>query len=129
MTYFDETKAYWGNQTNKIIGAGDGRLTARSVKIFADGSYDADILYLFLCSSTIRCLTNRSSSSKPQSSDFVQRANIDAQLYEPYTDNPSTRGVMRIEPEALNRAIPQFMKDGWQVVCTWLRHDLISASV
>ena len=38
------------------------------------------------------------------------------QLYEPYTDNPSTRGVMRIEPGVLNTVIPQFMKDGWQVV-------------
>ena len=41
MTFFDETKAYWGNQTAKIIGAGNNRLTARSVKIFADGAYDA----------------------------------------------------------------------------------------
>lgn len=37
MTYFDENKQYWGNLTTPIIGAGDGRLTARSVKIFADG--------------------------------------------------------------------------------------------
>ena len=41
MTFFDETKAYWGNQTAKIIGAGNNRLTARSVKIFADGADDA----------------------------------------------------------------------------------------
>ena len=41
MTFFDETKDYWGNQTAQIIGAGNNRLTARSVKIFADGAYDA----------------------------------------------------------------------------------------
>ena len=38
------------------------------------------------------------------------------QLYEPYADNPETRGFMRIAPETLNEVIPKFMKDGWQVV-------------
>jgi hypothetical protein len=38
MTYFDENKPYWGNQTKPLIGAGNERLTARSVKIFADGT-------------------------------------------------------------------------------------------
>jgi len=38
MTYFDEEGDYWGNTTEKIIGAGNGRLTVRSVKIFADGA-------------------------------------------------------------------------------------------
>ena len=37
MTFFDESKEYWGNTTNPLIGLNDGRLTARSVKIFADG--------------------------------------------------------------------------------------------
>lgn len=43
--------------------------------------------------------------------------NCDSQLYEPYTDNPTTRGIMRIDPEVLNEVIPRFLKDGWQVVC------------
>ncbi|KAH9830731.1 amidohydrolase family-domain-containing protein [Rhodofomes roseus] len=81
MTFFDETKDYWGNRTSKIIGAGDDRLTARSVKIFADGALRTGL----------------------------------AALYEPYADNPSTCGVMRIEPDVLNSVIPKFMKDGWQV--------------
>ncbi|KAI9059098.1 hypothetical protein FKP32DRAFT_1614248 [Trametes sanguinea] len=38
-----------------------------------------------------------------------------AALYEPYHDNPETRGFMRIAPETLNEVIPKFMKDGWQV--------------
>ncbi|KAG6819677.1 hypothetical protein H0H93_009710 [Arthromyces matolae] len=38
MSFFDENKAYWGNTTTPIIGAGNDRLTARSVKIFADGA-------------------------------------------------------------------------------------------
>ncbi|KAH9913457.1 amidohydrolase family-domain-containing protein [Epithele typhae] len=38
-----------------------------------------------------------------------------AALYEPYTDNPETRGSMRIAPETLNDVVPRFMKDGWQV--------------
>ena len=36
MTYYDETAEYWGDKRRKIIN--EGRLTARSVKIFADGS-------------------------------------------------------------------------------------------
>ncbi|KAI8975925.1 amidohydrolase family-domain-containing protein [Trametes punicea] len=82
MKYFDETAAYWGNSSQKIMFAGNNRLTVRSVKIFADGAL-------------------RSGG---------------AALYEPYTDNPETRGFMRIAPETLNEVIPKFMKDGWQNV-------------
>ncbi|KAI0656518.1 amidohydrolase family-domain-containing protein [Cubamyces menziesii] len=81
MKYFDETAAYWGDSFDKIIRAGNNRLSVRSVKIFADGAL-------------------RSGG---------------AALYEPYTDNPETRGFMRIAPEMLNEVIPKFMKDGWQV--------------
>ena len=45
------------------------------------------------------------------------------QLYEPYTDNPETRGFMRISPELLNEVIPRFMKDGWQVVSFLRFHE------
>lgn len=39
MSFFDETKGdYWGDRVDQIIGAGNHRLTARSVKIFADGA-------------------------------------------------------------------------------------------
>ncbi|KIK68827.1 hypothetical protein GYMLUDRAFT_1000742 [Collybiopsis luxurians FD-317 M1] len=38
MSYFDENNEYWGNITKPLIASGDGRLTARSVKIFADGA-------------------------------------------------------------------------------------------
>ncbi|KAF8813640.1 hypothetical protein BYT27DRAFT_7083829 [Phlegmacium glaucopus] len=38
MSYFDEDKPYSGNTTHPVIGAGDGRLSARSVKIFGDGA-------------------------------------------------------------------------------------------
>ncbi|KAI0081997.1 hypothetical protein K474DRAFT_1586784 [Panus rudis PR-1116 ss-1] len=81
MTYFDETAAYWGDKVEKIIGAGNNRLTVRSVKIFADGAL-------------------RSGG---------------AALYEPYADNPETRGFMRTDPEVLNKVIPSFLRDGWQV--------------
>ncbi|KAM5535097.1 hypothetical protein V8D89_011183 [Ganoderma adspersum] len=81
MKYFDETAAYWGDSFEKIILAGNNRLSVRSVKIFADGAL-------------------RSGG---------------AALYEPYADNPETRGFMRIAPETLNEVIPKFMKDGWQV--------------
>jgi predicted amidohydrolase YtcJ len=38
MSYFDENGEYWGNTTKPFIASGDERLTARSVKIFADGA-------------------------------------------------------------------------------------------
>jgi hypothetical protein len=38
MRHFNPSEGYWGNSTKKIIGGGDYRLTARSVKIFADGA-------------------------------------------------------------------------------------------
>ncbi|KIJ67588.1 hypothetical protein HYDPIDRAFT_149313 [Hydnomerulius pinastri MD-312] len=38
MRYFDEDGPYWGNLSKPIINAGNGRLNARSVKIFADGA-------------------------------------------------------------------------------------------
>ncbi|KAJ2937032.1 hypothetical protein H1R20_g58, partial [Candolleomyces eurysporus] len=36
-------------------------------------------------------------------------------LYEPYDDNPSTNGFMRIESSVLYDVIPKFLRDGWQV--------------
>ena len=39
MTHFNESADYWGDRVEKVMGAGNGRLTARSVKIFADGTY------------------------------------------------------------------------------------------
>ncbi|PPQ99746.1 hypothetical protein CVT24_009729 [Panaeolus cyanescens] len=38
MTFFDETKPYWGDKVKPLIDAANGTLTARSVKIFADGA-------------------------------------------------------------------------------------------
>jgi len=38
MRYFNENQPYWGNTTDIIVGKGEDRLTARSVKIFADGA-------------------------------------------------------------------------------------------
>jgi hypothetical protein len=37
MKYFNEHEPYWGNTTSHILGAANGRLTARSVKLFTDG--------------------------------------------------------------------------------------------
>ena len=37
MTYFDENAEYWGDKVKPIIGAADGRFSARSVKFFGDG--------------------------------------------------------------------------------------------
>lgn len=48
MTFFDESGPYWGDNTSQLVGAGGGRLSARSVKIFADGMsvvFDSGRLY------------------------------------------------------------------------------------
>jgi hypothetical protein len=37
MTYFDEEKPYSGNTEKPVLSAGNGRLSARSIKIFGDG--------------------------------------------------------------------------------------------
>ncbi|KAJ7509256.1 amidohydrolase family-domain-containing protein [Mycena galericulata] len=81
MRFFDENEPYWGNTSEAFVGAADGRLTSRSVKIFADGAL-------------------RTGGSA---------------LYEPYTDNPSTNGFMRLPTEVLFEFIPRFLRDGWQV--------------
>ncbi|KAJ7188474.1 amidohydrolase family-domain-containing protein [Mycena filopes] len=80
MKFFEEN-FYWGNTTEPIINAANGRLNARSVKIFADGAL-------------------RTSG---------------AALYEPYADDPTTTGAMRITPEVLHHFLPLFLRDGWQV--------------
>ncbi|TDL24188.1 hypothetical protein BD410DRAFT_767359 [Rickenella mellea] len=38
MTYFNESGEYQGNKLQKVIDAGNGRFSARSIKIFADGA-------------------------------------------------------------------------------------------
>ncbi|KAJ7235541.1 amidohydrolase family-domain-containing protein [Mycena rebaudengoi] len=81
MKFFDENEPYWGNVSRTLVGAANGRLTVRSVKIFADGAL-------------------RTGGSA---------------LYEPYTDNPSTNGFMRLPSEVLFEYIPRFLRDGWQV--------------
>ncbi|KAF7293292.1 Amidohydro-3 domain-containing protein [Mycena chlorophos] len=81
MRFFDETAPYWGNTTQPFIGEANGRLTSRSVKIFADGAL-------------------RTGGSA---------------LYEPYADNPSTNGFMRLDESILFEFIPRFLRDGWQV--------------
>jgi len=39
MTFFDENGPYWGDKIVPLIAKGEKRLSARSVKIFADGVF------------------------------------------------------------------------------------------
>jgi hypothetical protein len=81
MRYFEENGPYWGNLSKPILNAGNGRLNARSVKIFADGAL-------------------RSGG---------------AALHAPYSDNPHTKGFMRLDPKVLTDVILGYLRDGWQV--------------
>ncbi|KAG0707174.1 amidohydrolase family-domain-containing protein [Suillus ampliporus] len=73
---------YWGNQIPRLIQHGvGGRLTVRSVKLFADGALGS----------------------------------FGAALLKPYSDNPSTSGLMLMQPEALAKLVREFSTDGWQV--------------
>lgn len=38
-----------------------------------------------------------------------------AALLEPYSDDPSTSGIMRVRPEVLAKLVREFSTDGWQV--------------
>ncbi|KIY47011.1 hypothetical protein FISHEDRAFT_46144 [Fistulina hepatica ATCC 64428] len=81
MHFFEESEEYWGNTTDVIVDVGNGRWTARGVKIVADGSLRAG----------------------------------SAALYEPYYDNPESSGFMRVPIEVLNKIIPLYLRDGWQI--------------
>lgn len=39
-----------------------------------------------------------------------------AALLEPYSDKPSTTGIMRIEPSTLDEIVQKFWEDGWGIV-------------
>lgn len=58
MRYFDEVGPYWGNISKPIINAGNGRLNARSVKIFADGKKSGFLYtkYIRLCDLILKVL-------------------------------------------------------------------------
>ena len=117
MAWFNQTAEYLGERVEKIFGAGGGRLTVRSVKIFADGMCTS------MHGSRIRLThINRKAPSGPAVLQYVRalfysfRFLKKFQLYEPYADNSHTHGFMRIDPELLNKVVPRFLREGWQVV-------------
>jgi hypothetical protein len=129
MTFFDENGPYWGDKIVPLIAEGEERLSARSVKIFADGGFFIDVDTLsdleFFPFGVIRGVEDWWCCCMsfvffwiigPQDQARLRSHPIFSQLYEPYADNPSTRGAMRISAEVLNTVIPRFLRDGWQVV-------------
>ncbi|KAI9572099.1 amidohydrolase family-domain-containing protein [Boletus coccyginus] len=100
MRYFDEVGPYWGNISKPIINAGNGRLNARSVKIFADGKKSGFFYQIHPFMSL----------------DFEGALRSGgAALHEPYHDNPGTKGFLRLDKEVLHEVVLQFLRDGWQV--------------
>ena len=58
MTYFDENAEYWGDKIKPVIGAADGRFTARSVKIFGDGKLTTTLFKRQVTDELGRCTAN-----------------------------------------------------------------------
>ncbi|KAJ4467017.1 amidohydrolase 3, partial [Lentinula aciculospora] len=88
MHNFDASSPYWGNTTEKLDFE-ENRLKMRSVKLVCDGT--------------------------PSFLPLRPLILLSQQLYEPYTDDPSSSGFMRLPASLLNEIIPRFIKDGWQV--------------
>lgn len=112
-----ESEEYWGKNITRLIDYGIAqRLNLRSVKLFTDG-----------LSGQISCRFRRLTLSKVHLAPlgqlywnrFVPYLILEL-IYdsEQYSDNPSTHGLMRIQPQTLTAFVKQFWKDGWQVVCT-----------
>lgn len=95
---------YWGDQIPRLINYGKHhRLNVRGVKLYADGEphESSDLLRspIHICLGAL--------------------GSWGAALLEPYSDNPSTSGLMLSSPETLGNLVQQFWRDGWQTVrCT-----------
>ena len=96
----EETTEYWGGRFERLEDYGvDGRLNLRSVKLFTDGK-----------PGSLR-------SQRIASTGYTGAlGSWGAALLEPYTDNPSTSGLMRTSEAALKRTVTRFWEDGWGVV-------------
>lgn len=77
------------------------------------------------CSSNRRCCSEFSESLL--SPFYSHMTPVTLQLYEPYADNPTTNGFMRLDKEVLFKYIPLFLRDGWQVVSSKILHMLPSS--
>lgn len=51
MRFFNETEEYWGDKVKPLIGAGNGRLHSRSVKMFGDGMSMVEFAHILLIAS------------------------------------------------------------------------------
>ncbi|KAF7420821.1 hypothetical protein PC9H_011339 [Pleurotus ostreatus] len=90
---------YWGAQIPRLINHGaHGRLNVRAIKLFTDGRSPFPFLADISHSYPLGAL-----------------GSWGAALLEPYSDNPSTSGLMRSSKSALGKLVNQFYEDGFQV--------------
>ncbi|KAG9311010.1 amidohydrolase family-domain-containing protein [Chiua virens] len=93
-----ESDEYWGKNLTRLVDYGIAeRLNLRSVKLFTDG------------------LSARMSWTLATNAIAGALGSFGAALLEPYSDNPSTDGLMRVQPRVLSSLAKQFWRDGWQV--------------
>ena len=100
MGYVD-SDSYWGDQIQRLENYGPAkRLTLRAIKLFTDGRLEQ-------CSTYAKLLIS-----------LIQGAlgSWGAALIEPYSDDPSTNGLLRVSPDAMEETVRRFWNDGFQVV-------------
>lgn len=101
------SEEYWGKNLTRLIDYGlDGRLNLRSVKLFTDGKSDTDHVFTHELTEPLTRLTTGALGS------------WGAALLEPYTDDPTTSGLMRISEPKLKALVEHFYAEDWQVVRT-----------
>ena len=100
-----ESDTYWGSQIPRLVDYGrDRHLNVRGVKLFTDGkslSYALCIQFILIYQTAMNA---------------GALGSWGAALLAPYSDNPTTAGLMRSSADALRGLVEKFYEDGWQVV-------------
>jgi hypothetical protein len=92
MVHLDES-TYWGDTFERFLHS-SGKLTVRSVKLFADGMDRLE-----------RCSRSNLISGEGALGSFG------AALLEPYADNPATRGILIYPESTITELVEQFVKN------------------
>ncbi|KAJ2924770.1 hypothetical protein H1R20_g12321, partial [Candolleomyces eurysporus] len=112
MTHFDEEHPDSDSDPGKLRRldgmAGKARLTVRSLKVFADGALrTGGAAVRLVLSPTLACPHPPfpATFSTPLLLECANNRDVLLQLYEPYEDNPTSSGSLRLPPETIHRVV------------------------